>query len=158
MNPRTTIALLAACLGFAVVDCRAETVIGVHVGSIHAPDRGQNNSNPGLYIREAQVQAGVYRNSYKRTTLYAGFVQPVGPIDLMLGFASGYEKVCSTYQTKQEVRQSCTGFSKHKITPMGALSYAPKFEVLGVRPRIWFLPGFGRVSSVAHISFEKEFH
>lgn len=176
MNPRTTIALLAACLGFAAFDARSEVVVGVHVGSQHFPNKEyHSNVNPGIYVRSGQWQAGYFRNSYKRDAFYAGYVQPIGRVDLMVGLSTGYQRVCTTYQAKVgerweveqtdagvvkqkvgvfEDRQSCQGFGRHSVTPLAALSYAAPFKVLGATPRLYFMPGMARASSVLHFSLE----
>lgn len=157
----------------------AALTIGMHVASIHAPQRAQHNDNAGLYLRtDSGLSAGVYRNSHRRTSLYVGQAFPlVGQLDLNVGLVSGYQKRCRTWSetssttSKQMVagspeystvtysvpREECTGFSRGAITPMFAFSYAAPFSVLGATPRLWFMPGFGKVSSVAHLSLETNF-
>jgi hypothetical protein len=57
-------------------EARAEGItVGMHVGSAHFPDNGKvNNVNPGLYIRgESGAVFGFYRNSLRRTSVYAGY-------------------------------------------------------------------------------------
>lgn len=171
------IALIAAALAFTAFDGRAETVVGLHTLSLHAPQRAQSNDNFGLYVRKDRWQAGAYRNSHDRTTVYGGYAAPLGPVELMLGFASGYDKRCTkttthtpkvvkveampdgststtTYPARTHTTEECTGFSNTRLTPLVALSYAAPFSVLGATPRAWLMPGFGKVSTVAHISLE----
>jgi hypothetical protein len=71
----------------------ASITLGVHIASVHLPDHGQNNINPGIYAIHEGWTAGVYRNSYKRTSAYFGHVFNVwGPLDLTAGVVSGYKK------------------------------------------------------------------
>lgn len=178
MNPRAAIALIACCLGFAALEARAEGLtVGLHVASIHSPQGDQTNTNPGLYIRMDRWQAGLYRNSHSRTTFYGGYAYPIGPVEVMAGIASGYDKRCTTQTTyipekvsfeqypngdtsttttpaRTVPTEACTGFSKHRLTPLVALSFAAPFTVSGARPRLWFMPGFSKTSTVAHLSLE----
>lgn len=153
----------------------ADTTVGVHLWSKHIPAHAyQNNDNMGLYARVDNVQVGVYKNTLNRYTAYAGYVQPIGPVDVMVGVASGYKTHCTTHSVvepeKLEKRlagqerplqgaktvsswEECYGFSKHRLTPTMAVSYAAP-EVLGATPRIWLLPGLGKGSSVVHLSME----
>lgn len=178
IRARPAISLIAACLALAVVDAKAEDwSMGLHVASIHAPQHEQANDNAGLYVRHGQWAAGGYRNSHRRNTFYAGYALPVGPVELMAGFATGYDKRCTkttthtpkvvkveqlpdggtsttTYPARTHTTEECAGFSKHRLTPLVALSYAAPFSFLGATPRGWLMPGFGKVSTVAHISLE----
>lgn len=170
-------ALILCSLIFWACDSRAETTFGLHTLSVHTPQHTQNNTNPGAYVRIDRWQAGAYRNSDEHTTVYGSYLVPVGPLELIVGVATGYDKHCTTTTTEIPAKQehavytngdtsttaypartvsseSCTGFSRHKLTPLAALSYAAPFEVLGARPRIWVMPGFGRVSTVAHLTLE----
>lgn len=152
----------------------AAVVIGAHIGSYHAPDRGfHNNTNPGIYVRVDNWQAGYFVNSYKRDAFYAGYVAPVGPVDLMVGVSSGYTRRCTTqsntYTTKVRtesgyvavtdtvVTENCMGFGRGALVPLAALSYVVPLEVGGFKPRMWFMPGIKGHSSVFHISVEREF-
>lgn len=153
----------------------AAVSIGLHLGSAHVPQHQQNNVNPGLYLRVDDNQVGFYRNSYGRTTVYAGHSFPVGPVELMVGVASGYDKRCSTTSTDTvhteteavhgygkvtrtytttETHTTCEGFSKHALTPLAAISYVVPVSIFNARPRIWFMPGISKASSVAHVSLE----
>jgi hypothetical protein len=176
-RPHRTAALIAAALAFAACDAQAAE-IGLHTFSVHAPQRGQVNDNFGVFVIADSWRLGAYRNSYDRTTAYGARVFNLmagryGSLDLSLGAASGYRRECKTYTvqtgsvettTKQkggkvttttpvfETRQSCQGFSKHDITPMGALTYSAPFSALGATPELSVMPGFGKTSSVAHFS------
>lgn len=51
----------------------AGLVLGVHLASLHSAG-GLQSANPGLYLRtESGFTAGVLRNSYSRTSAYAGW-------------------------------------------------------------------------------------
>lgn len=146
--------LISACLAAGCAQAEGLTV-GVHLVSIHSPQRTQSNTNPGLYIRKDQWQAGFYRNSYRRTSVYAGYGIPVGPVELMLGAASGYRRECTPWTDDSGTpHEGCTGLSRGALTPLAALSYAPPVSIFNVRPRFWLMPGFGKVSSVFHVSVE----
>jgi hypothetical protein len=122
--------------------------IGLHLMSQHMPQNDQNNRNPGVYvITEGGQIAGTYTNSHSRRTLYVGQTFKAGPVDLGLVLASGYDIRCSS-------EGNCRGFSKHRVTPLAALTYAVPLEVMGARPRLWLAPGMGKASSVFHLSAE----
>ena len=178
--------LLSACAALAV-ECKAsEVVFGVHTFSIHSPQRNQQNDNFGLYGRYGQWAAGGYRNSHDRNTFYGGYEFNLlrgqyGELGLLIGAASGYQVRCSTTATyvpaKVEIEtrpngeisktttpaqitktESCAGFSRGFLTALGALSYAPNFwPSIPVRPRLSFMPGLGKTSSVYHLSIEGAF-
>jgi hypothetical protein len=131
----------------------AAVTVGLHIGSAHMPDNWwHENLNPGVYVRFDQWQAGVYRNTYRRTTAYLGYVQPLGPVDLMVGVASGYQRKCTAWVYGGESGISCQGFSRGFIGPAAALSYQLPIDVLGARPRLWFMPSRG--TSAIHLSLE----
>ncbi|HEX6707896.1 MAG TPA: hypothetical protein VF169_24340 [Albitalea sp.] len=67
--------------------------MGVHLASVHLPQRGFNNTNPGLYYRtDAGWTAGAYRNSLRRTSAYAGLTWDWGRLSLTGGAVSGYSE------------------------------------------------------------------
>lgn len=67
---KTLIAIAALLPGLAM---SGEMVIGLHLGSQHYPQRGQNNVNPGLYVRTADGwTAGAYHNSHRKLSAYVG--------------------------------------------------------------------------------------
>lgn len=178
MNYRITLALIAASLAFAALDCRADTSIGLHVASVHVPQRAHhNNDNTGLYFKGEHWQAGMYRNSIDRTTAYAAYVHPVGGFDLMLGLASGYSKRCTTtttvtpkkvvhakydngdtgtttYPSHTVTTEDCKGYARGAMAPMAGVSYLAPFRMLGAAPRLFLAPGFGTSSTVLHLSVE----
>ncbi len=74
---------------------RAETTVGIHIGSQHVDaDEKFNNFNPGVYINHDGWTAGTYYNSIKKQSFYAGytFEYPIGPVraGLTIGAISGY--------------------------------------------------------------------
>lgn len=121
--------------------------IGAHIGSVHIPERDyQHNFNPGIYVRhESGIAGGIYRNTLGRTTVYGGYNVKLGPVDVLAGAASGYQLKC---------QQECYGVSNAKISPFIAPSYRLPIEIIGVSPRVWLIPGYGRTSTVLHLSLE----
>jgi hypothetical protein len=69
----------------------AAGTVGVHLGSIHFPQRDFNNSNPGLYYRsDGGWTVGAYRNSLRRTSAYAGHTWQWDRLALTAGGVTGY--------------------------------------------------------------------
>jgi hypothetical protein len=124
----------------------APVAIGLHIGSAHLPDRGQTDTNPGIYARTASgLVYGGYRNSYRRTTVYVGQSFAVGPVDLTLALGTGYQRKCA----------DGNGFTRTYLAPIAAVSYLVPVDLLGARPRIHFAPAWGgKSSTVFHISAE----
>jgi hypothetical protein len=82
--------LVAAACIVAAPPADAATV-GVHLASVHLPQRDFNNTNPGLYLRtDAGWTAGAYRNSLRRTSAYAGYTMEWGPVAVTGGIVTGY--------------------------------------------------------------------
>jgi hypothetical protein len=94
---------LSILIGMAVLAftqlVRAETAVGVHQVSIHSqkyqahtmPRETWNNVNPGIYIHHDNWVGGVYYNSERRTSVYAGYAYPVTDyFDLVAGVVTGY--------------------------------------------------------------------
>ena len=82
--------LVAAAMLGALTEARAGT-IGVHVASMHFPERDFNNFNPGLYYRsDLGWTAGAYRNSLRQVSAYAGYTWERGVFGLTAGAVSGY--------------------------------------------------------------------
>lgn len=161
-----------------MIDILTGLTIGLHVASVHVPAHdGQNNFNPGIYVKhESGWAGGVYRNTIKRTTFWGGYELSHGPLSLTLGVASGYDirkttgpcpatavvevdthSRSSTRPGKPEMCEWRSGFSKHKLTPLIAPSVALP-TVLEATPRITWVPGIkGRSSNVLHLSIERTF-
>lgn len=88
---RTALAAIAILAAFSA---HAEPLrVGLHLASVHTSP-GFNNSNPGIYVRAANgFTAGVLRNSYRRTSAYAGWTwETKGRVTaaLTVGAITGY--------------------------------------------------------------------
>ena len=70
----------------------ASLILGVHLASTHlnTDNTGLNNANVGVYGECDGWTAGVYRNSYRRTSLYAAHTWHWGPFALTAGAVTGY--------------------------------------------------------------------
>lgn len=87
---RLLIAAVLLALGTFAAPASAEQ-FGVHLGSVHFPQRDFNNANPGLYWRSDDGwTAGAYRNSLRRTSAYAGLTWQWGRLALTAGGVTGY--------------------------------------------------------------------
>jgi hypothetical protein len=65
--------------------------LGFHLFSQHLPAADYNNINPGIYYRLAEGPvAGIYRNSVRRASIYAGYTWQYGRFDLTTGAVTGY--------------------------------------------------------------------
>lgn len=72
-------------------EVKAETTYGLHLGTYHA-DRQANYQefNPGIYIVSDSITAGVYYNSERKTSLYAGYSFQYQNFSLTVGGVTGY--------------------------------------------------------------------
>ena len=150
--------IIAALLPFAATP----QTVGVHLTSVHlraTPE--QNNDNHGLYIKTDRLTVGAYRNTIRRTSVYAGWnFHLTENADAMLGGVSGY-KIDRTYRacTESDRAKGWTrcwdqeGFSHSEIAPMLVLSYKLP-AVQGISPRLSFMPGIKGASPVVHLSAE----
>ncbi len=180
--------ILALGLALGICDkAKAEGVIGVHTLSAHIPQHNQMNQNWGAYIRSAdQVEAGIYRNSFNRTGVYVakGFnltQGPAGTLGVQVGLVSGYKRECTrTYATapgkhhserhedgssasysepdKVTWSERCEGFSRGAITPLAGFTYTAPGAIMGVTPRLQFVPGLKGHSSVVHLTLEAKWN
>lgn len=136
-----------------MIDLLTGLVIGLNVASVHVPAiDGQNNVNPGIYVRhESGWGGGAFRNTLKRTSVWAGYTFTHEPFSLTVGGITGYkwERI-----TEHEVK----GFSKHAVTLMVTPSAALP-EVFGVVPRVSYMPKLGEAtrSNTFHLSIERAF-
>lgn len=130
MGRRTAAIALAIAAGWAA-DVHAQTTVGVHLASLHAPAREHNNINPGVYVRsEAGWMAGAYYNSQRRMTVYAGREWALGgPWAVQTALATGY-----TYAP---------------IVPVVGLTYS-----IGGGWRVTALPPTPKSSSLVHLTWE----
>lgn len=142
-------------------------ILGLHLFSHHAPNRDQNNVNPGIYFETKDGwTGGLYHNSIRRTTAYFGhnFAKQVGPhtFGVSLGLATGYKKqewtTTSSAPCKWNKYCICTtttnhteGFSNHEVTPAGAFYY--KFAPI----KVSYIPKIKDHSSVVHLGVERSF-
>jgi hypothetical protein len=126
----------------------ASVTVGLHLHSVHAPQRDyHNDQNTGVYVRGENWQAGAYKNTYSRPTFYAGYVQDLGPLDLTVGGATGYQRKCGG--------ATCDGFARAAVVPFAALSYTAPVQVRGVSPRVSVLPKLSKGSyTVVNLSLE----
>ena len=172
---RAQVRCSAVLLAFALCafGVRAQSV-GLHLVSVHIPAReGQHNFNPGIYVRfDNGVTLGTYHNTLGKQTFYAGYTVEHGPFALTLGAASGYQrqetvtlgtmKPCTLEQAAAN-GGACVQQSRHTDTSSGTKAYltpmlAPSVrlpDVLGLVPRISYIPGLAGSSNVFHLSIER---
>lgn len=141
---RAELSLYAACVcfGLALTHCEASAdTMGLHVGTIHLPNDGYCNANPGLYYRtDGGWQVGVYRNSICRASFYAGKAWETDGEGLRFGAFLG----------------AATGYHV-PIMPMALASVSMPFTGQ-MRARISFAPILHeKAGAILHLSFEKEF-
>ena len=153
--------LLIVCM-LAPGFCPADT-IGLDLASVHVPDHGQHDFNPGLYWKSRDgLTLGAYSNSYARLSMYAGLTIEHGPFALTVGVVSGYER--HTVDCKRTLAIDRQGFMNVCGESSGSPGYftalvAPSVrlpEVLGVVPRVTLLPGLHGGSTTFHLSLERE--
>lgn len=128
------LATLAAAAFLMAPGARADT-IGLHIGSHHMPAKTYNNSNPGLYYRtDDNWTAGIYRNSLRRTSVYAGYTWKFGALDVTTAAVTGYF---------------------HKVQPLLVPSVS-LFTYQGITPRIAYIPRVEKKigSHVLHLMVE----
>ena len=160
--------ILAAIVLASLTSARADEVtVGLHLVSHHFPAKEyQNNVNLGIYARYDNVVVGTYRNTLSRQSVYAAYAFDYGPFTLMVGAVTGYKShvVSETTSCRQDdmgpmnetgctTAQTRLGF-KYAVAPM--LSPSVRLpEILGLTPRLSYMPGFGVASSVLHLSIER---
>jgi hypothetical protein len=130
--------ILAAAL---LMTTAAQAVtFGMHIGSQHLPDRGQNNFNPGAYVRFGDTSVGAYHNSYRDTTVYVSQAYSIGyGFELVGGVAYGYQR---------------SGTSRGALTPIGGITYALPVKILGMQPKVFAIPPTPKNSAVLHLAME----
>lgn len=152
--------IIALALCFAFGTSHAQT-IGLHLASVHVPARDyQRNFNPGLYvITENGIAFGAYRNTLGRTSVYAGLAIGAGPVTLMAGLATGYQKRVMPMTCNNAGSTGCwhvVGSTNARLVPMLSPSIRLP-EVAGITPRVSYVPGLGLNASAFHLSVEREF-
>jgi hypothetical protein len=96
--------------------------LGFHLFSQHLPAADYNNINPGIYYRLAEGPvAGLYRNSVRRTSVYAGYTWQWGRFDLTTGAVTGY-----TNGAQLLLVPSMAMFTVHGVT--ARLAFIPRIE------------------------------
>jgi len=85
---------LMSCAAWCADDVTSapkKDTLGFHLFSRHFPSNDYNNVNPGIYYRLAEgPTAGIYRNSLRRTSVYAGYTLEWGRFGLTAGAVTGY--------------------------------------------------------------------
>lgn len=128
---------LIAAAAFLASAAHAQTV-GLHLGSWHS-EPGYNNANPGVYVRlENGLTAGAYRNSFRKTSVYAGWTWQADIAGfrpaITAGLISGY---------------------RHPFLVVPSIA-AP--EIGSVRLRVAYVPRLDpKGAHVIHLMAEKEF-
>lgn len=137
--------LIGAILGCIVGFCapvKADTRLGVHVGSQHFGRNADqfNNVNPGVYVYHDGWTAGTYHNSERKQSFYAGYTFEgalVGPFTY--GLTVG----------------AITGYSRGAVLPMLVPSVALPVPAWGTTFRLSGVPPVGKRSAAAlHLSME----
>ena len=149
-----------------MLDLLTPAVLGLHLLSQHAPEQPwHNNENLGAYVRtEEGWTAGAYRNTLRRTTVYAGYtwlhaLAPNADVGLTVGLGTGYQRktteaACPEVNRKYHKHYAqgpCTetlGFSRGALTALVVPSVRYEFVRLGFVPRV------GEHSSVLHLMVE----
>ena len=155
MNTPSKILIAMACGLVISSQAKAEGLtVGLHTISAHIPQHKQNNVNPGAYLRTAGgVELGFYRNTWRRPSLYVSqqfdlMAGSYGAFGAQIGLANGYQRRCAT-------AADCSGFSRGAISPLAGLTYTPPMEVMGIKPRVQFLPPIGKHGAVIHLTLER---
>ena len=121
----------------------AQTTVGLHVATQHLEhtDERLNTATPGLYVRTEQgFTAGIFRNSYSRTSAYAGWTWQTD--DRRFALTAGV----------------ITGYSAAKAMPL--LTPSVRFELApGFAARLAYIPKPLKKghSSGLHLAVETEF-
>lgn len=134
-------------------------VLGLHLVSAHIdPAPNQSNVNPGIYAihSESGITGGIYRNTWRRWSLYAGKTMPVvGPLDLTLGVVSGYQRklvetgyYCDRRDDRCYVSQY-QGYAKGWLSPLVAASVRVELGY-GTRARVMV------TRDVVHLAIERD--
>lgn len=135
----------------------ASLILGVHLASHHLEQYDyQNNTNPGVYAECDGWTAGMYLNTLKKTSVYAGYTFKAGPLGLSVGGVTGYRKYYELVPCPPaEGAAVCAwqrGASSSAVAPM----VVPHLTLGSVR--LWYLPRLVEGSSaVFHVSIQKEF-
>lgn len=73
------------------------TAVAFSIMSLHLPNDGQNQLNPGVHLEITNARMGYYRNSRDRNTAYVGYAVPFyGSKNFRV---SGMVALCSGYRS-----------------------------------------------------------
>jgi len=135
-KPHRLIATCLAGLGIAsVAPAASAQTWGIHIASKHVPAKNYNNVNPGVYYRsEENWTGGIYRNSLRRTSAYAGYTFEYARFGVTMGGVTGYD---------------------HAVQPL-FVPTARLFTTQGVTARVAFIPRVEKRigSHVLHLMLE----
>ena len=107
-----------------MIECAA-LIMGVHIASAHLRDERKLNSfNPGVYASCDEYTVGLYKNSYKRESVYVA--RSFGPLAIGL----------------------VTGYPKGAVLPMAVLSV--KWQGI----RLSLIPPVDKTTGAVHVSYE----
>lgn len=74
---KTILALILLLPSICFAEFKYVEAMGIHLFSRHDPYKGENQYNPGLYVRfKHGIQAGYYTNSIAKQTNYVGWTSP----------------------------------------------------------------------------------
>lgn len=93
-----TIALISLCvLG---VNAEPQDAVGFHTFTRHS-EAGFNNNNYGIFARRNSWEVGAYNNSFRKTSVYGGYMLEASNFPLkpavLVGAVSGYWKPILPY-------------------------------------------------------------
>lgn len=120
--------------------CAEIAAIGLHLASAHSVDT-YNNVNPGVYVvAECGATAGVFYNSQRRVSVYAGWTLESGPFWASAALATGY---------------GWEGEKARALTPIGMIGLRRDIGPAS-RMRVGYIPKLGRWndSHVVHLMIE----
>lgn len=145
MKKMITLLLLAACACASQAQNLLPTTVGLHLGTKHS-SAGYNNTNPGVYARwDSGMTAGVYYNSERATSAYAGYLWETGaytPLQLQAGLLLGV----------------VTGYRARQLTPLLVPSLSAALPATDWRARLTYVPKAEKGSAHAlHLSIERNF-
>lgn len=152
----------AICL-LAFASIAHATTVGIDLVSHHFPERPfVNNDNPGVYVRlDSGWTAGMYYNTIKRVSVFAGYTFESGPFGLLIGGVTGYQHKrfymsCPT-GSKSAYCWYDYGGEHDYIIPL--LSPSVTLGTYGgITPRVSFVPRVGpNGMNVVHLSIEHQF-
>lgn len=103
-----------------------------------------NDSTPGLYAIADGWTAAVFRNSYRKPSVFGGYTLAkqtrFGEFAATLGVSTGYEYRTYTW-ARDNVKYSYRGGFGGKLVPVGMLSYAtPPIPGTTVKARLMYTP------------------